>query len=331
LVDVVPPNPGTAAFVTLTLPGGDRYCVQFGPDAVTRNRFDQLWRVRRPGSEGCPAPAARASDFLALTYNVAGLPEGISGSHPAVNTAQISPRLNAYDLVVVQESWQTPDPNPLAPLRVYHEILAADALHPFKSPPMPLPLGMDPRRPSALVSDGLNHFSQFPFGEVTRVLWPGCDDSAADCLSLKGFSATRMSLARGITVDLYNLHAEAGGTANDDLLREQGMRQLAAFMHTYSAGRAVLVGGDFNLHTDTEPDGSTYQLLLSLAGLTDSCAAVGCPESGRIDKWAFRSSTTLTLTPLEWRNDTALFRDGNGDMLSDHDPVAVRFAWALGE
>jgi hypothetical protein len=330
LLDVVPPNPGTDGFVTLTLPGGDRYCVQFGPDAVSRNRFDELWRVRRPETEGCPAPAARADDLLALTYNVAGLPEGISGSHPATNTPLISPRLNAYDLVVVQESWQTPDPNPLAPLRVYHELLAADALHPYKSPSMPLPLNMDPRRPSAIVSDGLNHFSQFPFGEVTRVMWSGCDDSAADCLSLKGFSMTRMSLARGVTVDLYNLHAEAGGTANDDLLREQGMRDLAAFMNTHSAGRAILVGGDFNLHTNSEPDGTTYQLLMTLAGLTDSCAAVGCPDPGRIDKWAFRRSDTLAITPVSWSNDAAAFRDMNGDDLSDHEPVAVRFAWELG-
>lgn len=330
LLDVVPPNPGTDGFVILELPGGDRYCVQFGPEAVSRNRFDQFWRVRRPTAKGCPPQAPRAGELLALTYNVAGLPEGLSGSHPSVNTAQISPLLNAYELVVVQESWKTPDPNPLAPLRVYHEILEADALHPFKSPSMPLPMGTDPRRPSALVSDGLNHFSQFPFGEVFREMWTDCDPSAADCLSLKGFSATRMSLARGIPVDLYNLHAEAGSTANDHLLREQGMRQLAAFIDTYSAGRAVLVGGDFNLHTDREPDATTYALLQSLTGLTDVCDAVGCLQPSRIDKWLFRSSDTLTLTPLVWRNDTAIFRDGEGNRLSDHDPVAARFAWTLG-
>ena len=33
---------------------------------------------------------------LILVYNVAGLPEGLSGSHPEVNSPLISPKLNAY-------------------------------------------------------------------------------------------------------------------------------------------------------------------------------------------------------------------------------------------
>ena len=60
----------------------------------------------------------------ALTYNVAGLPEILSGSNPEVNTDLIGPKLNDFDLVVMQETWETPDPNPLAPTRVYFEILA---------------------------------------------------------------------------------------------------------------------------------------------------------------------------------------------------------------
>jgi hypothetical protein len=272
-------------------------------------------------------PATASGSFTALTYNVAGLPEGLSGSHPLANTPLISPRLNAYDLVLVQESWQTPDPNPLAPLRVHHELLVADAQHPYKSDPMPLPLNQDPRRPTAIVSDGLNHFSQFPFGEVMRLLWPGCADSAADCLSLKGFSATQLSLAPDVTIDLYNLHMEAGGTPMDDTLREQGVRELAAFINEHSVGHAVLVGGDFNLHIEAQPDATTFQLLLDLTGLTDACTALGCPEPERIDKFLYRSSDTLAIEPEEWRNEDEMFQDANGEPLSDHEPVAVRFHW----
>ena len=93
-----------------------------------------------------------------------------------INTPIIAPLLNGYDLVLLQETWKTPDPNPLAPTRVYHEILEAGSLHPFKTVSAPLPLGTDPLRPSALVSDGLNTFSRFPFGEVTRVPWTRMDD-----------------------------------------------------------------------------------------------------------------------------------------------------------
>jgi hypothetical protein len=329
-VDVVPPDAGTDGFVTLTLGGGDRYCVQYGADGTNANRGGVAWRNRHPVAEGCPALEPLAGDFLALTYNVAGLPEGISGSHPETNTPLISPRLNAYDLVLVQESWQTPDPNPLAPLRVYHELLVADALHPYKSNSMPLPLGADPRRPSALVSDGLNQFAQFPFDpDLVREMWTNCHASAADCLSLKGFSMSRVSLARGVTVDVYNLHGEAGGDPEDDQLRDDGVTQLADFIVAHSAGRALIVGGDFNLHTDEEPDQTSFARLLSLTGTTDACAAVACPQI-RIDKFLFRSSDTLAIDALSWSNDDALFQDGAGEPLSDHDPVAVRFAWSVG-
>jgi endonuclease/exonuclease/phosphatase family metal-dependent hydrolase len=267
-------------------------------------------------------------EFLALSYNVAGLPQGISGSMPARFTPLISPLLNGYDLVLVQESWQTPDPNPLAPLRVYHELLVADADHPYKSEPAPLPLGSDPRRPSALVGDGLNVLSRFPFEPVVRVAWEGCDDSAADCLALKGFSVARTSFADGVVVDVYDLHMEAGGNAHDEMLRDQGVTQLAEFLREFSAGRAVIVGGDFNLHTDEEPDGSQYRRLLAETGLIDVCAALDCPQPGRIDKFAYRPSDAIALEPLSWRFETDVFVSPEGEALSDHDALAVRFRWA---
>lgn len=328
--DILPPNTGTDGFLTLTIGGGDRYCVRFGTDGINVNRGARLWRIKRVTAEGCPAVEPVAGQFLALTYNVAGLPEGISGSHPLTNTPLISPRLNPYDLVLVQESWQTPDPNPAAPRRTHHELLVANALHPYKSTPAGAPLGTDPRRPSAVLADGLNQFAQMAFDpNVIRVMWNRCYATAADCLALKGFSIARTTLARGVTVDVYDLHMEAGGAPEDDAIRAEGVDQLLASMSIYSAGRAVIIGGDFNLHTDEEPDGSTYQRLLTSAGLTDTCTARGCGDTGRIDKFAWRSNGTVTITPLSWRNEHALFMDGDGDPLSDHDPLAVRFAWAV--
>lgn len=322
---LAPPNPGTQGWVLLQLGSGDRYCVRFGPDALVRNRGERAMRVTRVASEGCPALVS--GDFLALTYNVAGLPQGISGSDPEINTPLIAPLLNGYDLVLMQETWKTPDPNPLAPLRVYHEILEAGSLHPFKSVPAPLPIGTDPRRPSALVSDGLNRFSRFPFDDVLRTPWNDCHNSAADCLSLKGFSVARTTFAPGVTVDVYNLHMEAGGDPEDDALRDAGVTQLSIFMQDFSAGRPVIVGGDFNLHTDAEPDSSQFQRLLAETGLADVCATLACPEPGRIDKFLFRSAGGVTLAPLSWHFETEVFvRDGDVP-LSDHDALAVRFGW----
>ena len=326
---VVPPDGGTDGFVTLGLGGGERYCVRYGPEGRSRNVADRLWRIRRVRDPGC-SPTLSSGSFLALTYNVAGLPEGLSGSHPEVNTPLISPLLNGYDLVLVQESWQTPEENPFDPVRVYHEILVLDARHPYLSVPATHPLGMDPTRPTAILGDGLNRFSRFPFEPVVRTAWATCHQSAADCLAFKGFSVARTTLAPGLGLDVYNLHMEAGSDPEDDQARDQGVTQLIEFIDTFSSGRAVIVGGDFNLHTDREPDATIFERLLTGAGLTDVCSALACPEPGRIDKFTFRSGGGLNLAPLSWRFETDVFVRGNGEPLSDHEALAVRFAWAAG-
>jgi endonuclease/exonuclease/phosphatase family metal-dependent hydrolase len=325
-LELVPPDAGTGAFVTLALGSGDRYCVRYG-DGEIRDEGARSFRVRNPLTEGCPP--LLEGELLALSYNVAGLPAELSGSEPDVNTPLIAPLLNGYDLVVLQESWKTPEPNPLAPTRVYHEILEAGSLHPFRSLSAPLPLGTDPLRPAALVSDGLNQFAIFPFDDVVRERWSTCHASAADCLALKGFAMARTTLAPGVTVDVYDLHMEAGSDPEDETARDAGVTQLSSFIQAMSAGRPVIVGGDFNLHTDEEPDGTQYQRLLTETGLADVCAELACAEPGRIDKFAFRSGGNVTLEALSWRFETDVFVRDDLEPLSDHDALAVRFGWTV--
>jgi hypothetical protein len=115
----------------------------------------------------------------------------------------------------------------------------------------------------------------------------------------------------------------------DDVARDQGVTQLSTFIQTHSAGRPVIVGGDFNLHTDVEPDQSQFLRLLAETGLQDVCATLSCPEPGRIDKFLFRSNAAVTITPLSWHFETDVFvRDGNVP-LSDHEALAVRFGWSV--
>jgi len=143
-----------------------------------------------------PAPEAVSGEFTLLTYNVAGLPEGISSSHPEEYIPLISPMLNAFELVLVQEDF------------VYHEQLAAEVDHPHHTPSLYDSLDDFP------LGDGLNRFSLFPMGRVHRLQWPGCSgelDCSSDCLASKGFSLARTELAGGLSVDVYNLHGEAGG------------------------------------------------------------------------------------------------------------------------
>ena len=328
-LDLVPPDAGTGAFVTLTLGGGDRYCVRFG-DGRLRDGGARAFRVKKPLTEGCPPLVS--GEFLALTYNVAGLPEGLSGSDPEINTPLIAPLLNGYDLVLLQETWKTPDPNPLARCASTTRSSRRARSHPFKSLSAPLPLGRPIRAGRArCVADGLNHVLALPLrARSARVPWARLRDSAADCLALKGFSVARTTFAPGVSVDVYDLHMEAGGEPEDDALRDEGVTQLATFIESYSAGQPVIVGGDFNLHTDDEPDATQFQRLLARGGphgrvRRPRLSRARAHRQVRLPQQRARS----TLVPLSWHFETDVFvRDGDVP-LSDHEALAVRFSWSV--
>ena len=57
--------------------------------------------------------------FSVLTYNIAGLPQGISSSNPLKNTPYIGKLINDYDIVQVQEDFN------------YHELLIKNDNHPY--------------------------------------------------------------------------------------------------------------------------------------------------------------------------------------------------------
>ena len=274
------------------------------------------------------AARERAGDILALTYNVAGLPEGLSQSMPSRFTPIIGPLLNGYDLVFLQESWQTPDPNPLDPLRGYHEILVAASNLPYKTPPAMQPLGNDPFRPSAQLGDGLNIFSRIELGDTQRVVWSTCVESASDCLALKGFSMTTAQFGDGLPVHLYDLHMEAGETPEDEDARDGDIAQLVAYIAEHSQGKAVIVGGDFNLHTDREPAISQLKRLLEQAQLSDACSELSCEHPGSIDKILYRSGERVALEATRWAYQDEVFVSDSGEPLSDHLPVAVRLEWS---
>jgi len=291
---------------------------------------------------GC---ARTSGDFTVLSYNVAGLPQEFSGENPDANIPKISPLLDDYDVVLTQEDFDWWDPL-LDGLTFahYHEQLRAQATHPHRSAqwPGPAAAGIDPAvRPAPFVGDGLGMLSRMAFTGETRVAWRDCfgaadtsDGGAADCLAGKGFSVTRMTLAPTRTVDVYNLHGEAGRTDLDQQFQEDDFVQLAAYVQTHSAGRAVIVAGDTNLHTNSNhPDGhngadtAAWAEFLQATGLTDACDALDCPEVSSIDKVAFRSGTGVTLSATSHDFPRARFRDAQGDDLSDHPPLVVGFHW----
>jgi hypothetical protein len=248
-------------------------------------------------------------NFSILSYNVAGLLEGLSQSQPSVFIPMISPLLNNYDLVLAQEDF------------FYHDDLSSQANHPYQSIPQ--------ETVSTLSNDGLNRFSFFPFSGFERLPWSLCNgfvSAANDCLASKGFSVGRHEIAEGVFLDVYNLHMDAGSGADDVAARRAQMDQLLLFMESFSSGNAVLVGGDTNLtgyHPDDEP---VLQKLILEGGFTDSARYLGAKES--IDRILYRSSSTLKLEATFWEISPE-FVDASGTPLSDHEAIHVEMNWTL--
>ena len=265
------------------------------------------------GHDAPEEPVENFGTFEALTYNVAGLPQGISDSNPEEYIPLISPLLNTYELVLVQEDF------------IYHRDLKRDATHPFQSTPK------DPE--ARLIADGLNRFSQFTFETLKREQWTECYGEldggaitgAADCLAEKGVSMARTTLASGIVVDIYNHHAEAGGAVDDADARAAGYAQFTQFIKNHSAGNAILIAGDTNLHRADPVDGPLLEGFQDDNGLTDACQFLDCGTES-IDRFLFRNSDTVEITPLTWRYADEFVTE-SGDRLSDHYAVHVGFRW----
>jgi hypothetical protein len=177
------------------------------------------------------APAASAADsgtFSLLSYNVAGLPEGLSSAPTPrqSSTTAIGQRLSPYDIIHVQEDFN------------YHAYLYAADGHPYRTP----------TSGGAGTGSGLNTLSNYAYDtdDFERVGWNSCQVDSGDCLTPKGFTFMRDRLAEGVYVDFYNLHTNAGTTAGDESSRASNLSQLTSFIGTHSAGNAVVVMGDTN-------------------------------------------------------------------------------------
>jgi hypothetical protein len=276
------------------------------------------------------AAFAATGSFTALTYNVGGLPEGLSSAPTprGTSTTAIGQRLSPYDVVNVQEDFN------------YHaNLYAADTSHAYRTP----------TSGGAGIGSGLNALSKLSYDtdDFERVKWTSCNLASGDCLTPKGFTFMRTRLAEGAYVDFYNAHTDAGTEAGDLTARAANLSQLGAFIATHSAGNAVVVMGDTN--TRYTRAGDTIADFAAGNGLTDAWVqlarggvaptkgtdALVCDENAVtdtcevVDKVLYRGSRFVKLTANAYHNAHADFVEaGSGLMLSDHDPVSVTFSWA---
>ena len=310
-------------------------CVLLAPLSASAQADTAAARGDTAGAD--TTPPVTSGTFKALTYNVAGLPPGVSQSKPLQNIPRISALLNGYDLVLVQEDF------------VFHQLLSYAVDLPHASEPMGISrlfsrdflnlirdfpqLNVDRILALAggerVMGDGLNHFSRFPFTDFERQRWTVCSGVTAasnDCLATKGFTFSRHTLAQGVTLDVYNVHADAGRRPWDEEARRAQFRQLAAFMALRSDGQPVLVAGDTNLQAPVKADEETLQEFMEATGL--SIAGRTLNAGDEVDRFFYRGSPTLRLEPVG-QSLASEFVDADGGPLSDHPALRVDFRWEV--
>lgn len=253
-------------------------------------------------------PDPSSGQFTLLTYNIAGLPQGVSPSNPEKNIPLISPLLNKFDIVLVQEDFY------------YHDELISHTKHPYQSEP-------DATSSQLPFGDGLNRFSNFVFSTLQREAWNACSNEMGnDCFATKGFSVAETEMAPGQMIDIYNIHMDSGGSQADFEARERQVEQLVQTIKTRSKGKAVILAGDTNLHTESrQDDQGLFRILLEDAGLSDACRSLSC-DTELVDRVLFRSSSRLHLAVISWQIAPD-FVDEQGNRLSDHFAIRVKFNW----
>ncbi|WP_246563399.1 jacalin-like lectin [Paenibacillus montaniterrae] len=281
------------------------------------------------GEKGKAYANSATGSFNILSYNVGGLPWGLSSSDPASNTPLISPKLNAYDIVNVQEDFN------------YHAALYANANHAYKTA----------TSGGAGIGSGLNTLSIFPMTNLKRITWNdryGLIDNGSDQLTPKGFTATRHRLAEGVFIDVYNLHADAGTDSGSMAARASNIRQLYNYIVQHSEGNAVIVFGDTNTRYTREKP--LLDEMLSATGLTDAWVELvrggvapqlgdalidqnnlNSPNHEVVDKIFYRGSAFVDLQATQYRLEDTYFTDSNGAQLSDHYAISAVFSYTLSD
>ena len=262
------------------------------------------------------ARPARAEpvELAVLSYNAHGLAAWVAGDDPEARFPEISRRLNGYDVALIQEDWE------------YHELLREHAAHRVVergngAPPL---MGVIP----LLNGSGLTSLVRLEPDAVTRVVrepyqvCSGWLSGGNDCLASKGFLLVRLRLAPGLEVDVVQTHLDAGRGADDRRARQLQLARLADRLGEISAGRALVVAGDFNLNHAVPEDRKLLEGFMPALGLADSGARPQGSAWKRIDYILYRSGEHVALELAESGEALEFVHDGKP--LSDHPALFAR-------
>src|SRR5215470_15874885 len=203
-------------------------------------------------------PAHADSHLSVLSYNLHGLSPFIAKDNPRTRIAAIGALAKTYDVALFQEDFE------------YHGVIRRQ---------MTGSVGVcgngstfDVRRLAAKILFApvtlfLPHFSA-PYGaglstfvkpalaqqdDVGREPYGVCDGwlgAHFDCWASKGYLRVGIRTPEGVIIDVYSTHLDAGRGKRSVTTRRRQLRMLAKAIETQSGGRAVIVGGDFNIASD---------------------------------------------------------------------------------
>lgn len=256
-----------------------------------------------------------------LSYNIAGLWEIISESNPKKYIKQISPKLNSYDIVNIQENF------------AYNKELNSQLKFKYKTeytgnPPF---------------GDGLMTLSKYPLYNYDRIEWDKI--YGWDSASRKGFTFTSIEIKKGYFIDIYNLHGDAFDDKKSIEGRNSNLAQISKYIQGISEGKAVIVFGDTNT-LYTHGFDKVYELLLKPCNLKDAWVEKimdgKYPEKGPDldveklgqkgevwDKIFYRSGKNVEIEATSFETLLKEFTDEDGNQLSDHYPVTSTIRYKL--
>ena len=260
-----------------------------------------------------PAAAGDGAVGLSvLSYNTHGLPGWIAWDEPERRFPEIARRLQAYDLVLLQEDF------------AHHELLVANVGHRY------VLRGNAPRN-RWVNGDGLTILAapslraveprlRHPYGTCSGWL-----NGASDCFATKGLFGVRVTLSNGTTLDAYDLHLEAGRGEEDRRVRHEQLDQVERKIREGSPGRAMIVAGDFNMRDADADERTRIERFRRALGLEDAeiDPRGSTPWTKRIDYLFFRSGDSVELELLE-AGVAREFVHEQGP-LSDHPALYARF------
>jgi endonuclease/exonuclease/phosphatase family metal-dependent hydrolase len=275
--------------------------------------------------------AYAAVTFSLLSYNVHGISWLFAKDNPQDRMITVGWLANRYDVVLLQEDFEYHDEIGKQMTGVTavrgngmrldpRLVLTKVALLPFELllPDFSFPYG-----------SGLSAFvnkSAAKVVETRRYKFDDCSgwfDRSADCWATKGVLIVRLRFENGAEVDVYNTHLDAGQAPSAMDVRADQLSELIELVNRESAGRAVIVAGDFNTALDRMENVEAMRLFKQATGLVDAGAGPDLPQWVRRDFIFARDGDTVSLN-LTASGEALEFVNRNR-ALSDHPAAYTRF------